>query len=116
MDTLLLNPQTWDLVADASNNIATASDPYSLAQDAASAVRLFLAELYYDTTQGVPYAQQILGKLPNVPLLKAKLAAAALSVPGVVAATVFITSISNREVHGQVQVTDAAGNVTAANF
>jgi hypothetical protein len=116
MQTLLLNPQTWDLVVDASNNIAVAGNPYSLAQDAASAIKLFLGELYFDTTQGVPYFQQILGKLPNVSLLKAKLAAAALTVPGVVSATVFITSIVNRQVSGQVQVTDQNGNVTAANF
>lgn len=116
MQTLLLNPQTWDLMLDASGNIAVASDPYSLAQDAASAIRLFQGELWFDTTQGVPYFQQILGQPLNLSLIKAKLAAAALTVPGVVSATVIITSFSGRTVTGQVQVSDSTGNVSAANF
>jgi hypothetical protein len=116
MKTLLLNPQTWDLTKDAAGNIAVASDPYSLAQDAASAIKLFQAELWYDTTQGIPYFQQIFGKPPNISLMKAKFGAAALTVPGVKAANVFITSIVNREVHGQVQILDQAGNTAAANF
>ena len=52
--TLLLTPQTWDLTVDASNNIAVAAEPYALAQDAASAIRLFQGEDYYDTTRGIP--------------------------------------------------------------
>jgi hypothetical protein len=115
-NTLLLNPATWDLMVDASGNIAMATDPYSVAQDAASAIKLFQGELWYDSTQGVPYFTQILGKPPNVNLIKAKFAAAALTVPGVSSAVVFITSITNRNVSGQVQVTDANGVTTAANF
>lgn len=116
MKTMLLNPQTWDLMVDANGNIAVASDPYSLAQDAASAIKLFQAELWYDTTQGIPYFSQIFGLRPNVNLIKAQFGAAALTVPGVASATVFITSIANRNVSGQVQVTDANGTTTAANF
>jgi len=116
MKTLLLNPSTWDLTIDASGNIAVASDPYSLAQDAASAIKLFLGELWYDTAQGIDYWGQIIGYPPNVPLLKKKLADAAMTVPGVVSATVFITSIAGRTVTGQVQITDSSGNTTAANF
>ena len=40
--TLLLDQTEWDLVLDASGNIALASPPYALAQDVASAVRTFL--------------------------------------------------------------------------
>lgn len=116
MRTLLLNPATWDLTVDALGNIAVADNPYSLAQDAASAIKLFQAELWFDTTQGVPYFEQIFGRPPNVALMKAKFAAAALTVPGVVSAVVFITAIIDRGVHGQVQVTDAAGTTTPAAF
>ena len=116
MKTLLLPPTTWDLTIDASGNIAVADDPYSLAQDAASAVKLFLGELWFDTTQGVPYFTQLFGSPPNVSLIKAKFATAALTVPGVMSATVFITSITDRTVSGQVQVTDSSGTTTAANF
>jgi len=48
--------------------------------------------------------------------MKAKFSDAAKTVPGVVSAKVFISSIENRAVSGQVQVTDANGNTTAATF
>jgi hypothetical protein len=116
MKTLLLDAGTWDLVKDVSGNIALASEPYSLAQDAASAIKLFARELWYDTSKGVPYFEQLLGKAPNIALMKAKFSDAAKTVPGVVSAKVFISSIANRAVSGQVQVTDANGNITAATF
>lgn len=116
MKTLLLNPQTWDLMKDGAGNIALASNPYSLAQDAASAIKLFANELWYDTTQGIPYFEEILGRQAKIQLMKAKFEAAALTVPGVFSAAVFFTSILDRNVRGQVQVTDEAGVTTAAAF
>lgn len=101
---------------DSSGNIALASDPYSIAQDAASAIKLFQGELWFNTLAGIPYFQQILGELPPVPLLKSKFIAAALTVPGVVAATCYIQSITDRTVTGQVQVTDNRGNITTIGF
>lgn len=86
-----------------------ADDPYATAQDAASALRLFQGELWYDSTQGVPYLQRILGKLPPVTFLKAQFETAALTVPGVAAATAIITGFKNRELTGQVQVTLTSG-------
>ena len=115
--TLLLDTVAWDLVLDANNNIAVASEPYSLAQDAASAIKTFLGEVYWDTTVGVPYLTQIFGFNPPLALLKAQLVAAAETVPDVASAQVFITSISARGVSGQVQVTSAStGETTPANF
>lgn len=116
MDTLLLDRTTWDLCLDASGNIALASGAYALAQDAASAIRLFAGELWYDTTQGVPYFAEILGKTPSVALMKSEFTAAALTVPGVVSARCFIASIKGRTVTGQVQITDVAGNTAVASF
>lgn len=115
MKTLLLDPVTWDLTIDASGNIAVADDPYAKAQDAASAIRTYLGEEWYDTTQGVPY-KTILNQAPNLPYTRAKLQAAALTVPGVVSATVFFTSFRNRQLTGQVQVTDSTGQTAVANF
>ena len=54
-DTLLLDLTNWDLVLDVNGNIAIARPPYALAQDAASAVKTFQGECYYDTTLGIPY-------------------------------------------------------------
>lgn len=114
--TLLLDTVTNDLVVDALGNIAVASEPYSLAQDAASAIKLFQGELWYDSTQGVPWFQSILGQTPPLSLVKAKLVAAALTVPGVVSAAVYLTGFNNRVFSGQVQCTDATGVTTAASF
>ena len=110
-NTLYLDPTAWDLALSASGDIAMASEPYALAQDAASAIRTFIGECWYDTTIGIPYWSQILGQQPPIELVKQWLIAAALTVPDVVAAQVFLTSI-NRVISGQVQVTNAAGVVT----
>jgi hypothetical protein len=117
--TLLLNVNTWGLTLDANNNIAVATEPYSLAQDAASAIRTFLGEVYWDTTIGVPYMTQIFGLTPPLALLKQLLANAALSAsPEIVTAVVYISSFfpSNRIITGQVQIVSTTGQVAAANF
>ncbi len=115
-NTLLLDQTAWDLVEDSAGNIAMCSPPYALAQDVASAVRLFLAECWYDTTKGIPYFQDVLGQLPPSSLLVELIRKAALSVPGVVAARCIIQSFSAREVTGQIQFTDESGVTTIANF
>lgn len=113
--TLLLDRTAWDLVLDSAGNIALAAEPYSVAQDVASAVRVFAGELWYDTTQGVPYWEQILGKRPALSLVKAAVVKAALTVPDVVSARCLIASFKGRELTGQVQVklTDAASAAIA---
>jgi|SRR3974390_170249 len=117
--TLLLDTVAWDLVLDANGNIAVATEPYSLAQDAASAIRTFLGECYLDTTIGIDYLGEILGQSPPLTLLKQLLANAAQTVPDVApnSAQVFITAVGQRIVSGQVQVTSASTGLTsAANF
>lgn len=117
MQTMYLNPDTWDIELDAAGNLALApSEPYAMAQDAASAIKLFKGELYYDTTQGIPYFQSILGKTPNMAFMKAQFEAAARTVPGVVQATVVITSFIDRQIVGQVQITDRTGMTATARF
>lgn len=116
-NTLLLDISAWDLVLDAAGNIAVASEPYSLAQDAASAIKTYLGECYWNTTLGVPYLTQIFGKNPSLSQLKSLLSDAALTVQGVSEATVFITAATNRTVSGQVQVRSAAtGQISVATF
>lgn len=115
--TLLLDQSTWDLVRDANGNIALASEPYSLAQDAASAIKTFLGECYWDTMVGIPWLTQILGQRPSLALVKAQLVAAAETVPDVASAVVFLASANGRLITGQVQVTSAStGQVSAAAF
>ena len=110
MRTLLLDTQTWDLVLDAFGNIAVAAEPYAIAQDVASAIRLFNGELYYDTSKGVRYFEDILGHAPPLPLLKGELTNAALTVPLVRSAQAFIAVSKDRVVTGQVQCEAEAGS------
>lgn len=115
-DTLYLDRLQWDLVVDANGNIAMATAPYALAQDAAEECRCFRGECYYETTRGIPYDTQILGKSTPIEYTKAQLVAAAKLVPEVVAARAYLTSSSDRRLGGQIQITDSSGIVTAASF
>lgn len=116
MNTLLLDRVNWDLVLDQAGNIAVVGDPYSQAQDAASQVRLFQGELWYDLDQGIPYWTEILGKLPNVALMKSRFVEAALLVPGTVDARCFFVTLDDRTPRGQVQITNNAGGFAVSNF
>lgn len=114
--TLLLDLTYWDLCTDAAGNIAVATAPYAIAQDVASACKLFLGDYWYDTTLGVPYFQNVLGQPVSIVFLKSQLAAAASTVPGCFNPIVFLSSVSGRKVTGQVQFTDAAGAVQVVGF
>ena len=116
MNTLLLDTQVWDLCKDASGNIAVASNSYAIAQDVASAIRLFAGELYYDTTRGVPYWADILGQEPPLSLVKSKIEAAALTVPEVVQARCTGLQISGDTLTGTVEVIDLTGQSQNVSF
>lgn len=115
-NTLLLDQVKWDLVIDSSGNIAMAAPPYALAQDVASAVRLFLGELWYNTPKGIPYFEDILGQLPPLSLLTGYIERAALTVPGVVSAQCIIASFTSREIAGQIQFIDETGAANGVTF
>jgi len=119
VNTLLLDLTFWDLVLDASGNIAVASAPYAVAQDVASAQRTFLGEVWYNSLIGIPYFQDILGENPPVSLLAAYMVDAALTVPDVVPnpAPVFtVQSFQGRAVTGQTTFTDSDGNTQTVTF
>lgn len=116
MNTILLDANTWDLVLDANMNIAMATEPYSIAQDAASAITEFVGDNYYNPSQGIPYFSNILGQLPALNYVKQQYIAAAMTVPGVVSAQVFFLSYTNRVLTGQLQVTNNAGVTLAVGF
>ncbi len=116
LNTLALDRTAWDLVLDSGGNIAMVTPPYALAQDVASACRLFLGELWYDQTKGIPYFSEILGKLPPLSLMRGLIEKAALTVPGVTKAHCIISSFANRTITGEVRFIDEAGNQNAVNF
>lgn len=115
-NTLLLDQSAWDLVIDSAGNIAMATPPYALAQDVASAVRLFLGELWYNTPKGIPYFEDVLGHLPPLSLLTGYMEQAALTVPGVMSAQVIISAFDAREIRGEVQFIDETGAASGVTF
>lgn len=114
--TWLLDQSAWDLVLDTNGDWAVASAPYSVAQDVACAIRTFLGENWYDTTQGVPYWQQILGQLPPLSFVRKTLENVALTVPNVKKARVLFASFSDRELTGQIQIIDTDGMAANVSF
>nr|WP_234480868.1 hypothetical protein [Paraburkholderia aspalathi] len=113
---MLLDRTAWDLVLDANDDIACASDPYQIAQDVASAVRTFRGECFYDTTLGLPYWQNILGQLPPASFIQSEIVQAALTVPNVVSATVVSLALNDRTFSGEIDVTDTRGNTQTVTF
>lgn len=111
--TLYLDPATWDLTVDAAGNIALAAPPYAVAQDVASCCRTFYGEVYYDSSLGVMFLEDILGKAPPLNVLQGALAAAALTVPTVESAACVISGFVNRQAQGQVQFQTEDGTPAA---
>lgn len=109
MRTALLDVSAWDCVLDSAGNLAIATAPYQHAQDVASAIRLFLGELWYDTTKGVPYFTDILGQVPAPGYFQSLMEQAALTVPDVVSANCTIESVEGRTVTGAVTFTTVTG-------
>ena len=116
MKTLLLDLTNWDLCLDSFGGIAVASDPYSVAQDVASACKLFRSEYLYDLSIGVPYFESILGKLPPINVVKTLIATVAARVPGCNNPVVYLSALSGRNLTGQVQFTDSNGRQQVASF
>lgn len=116
MKTLYLNNDSWDLELDAFGNFKLKSNKDQIAQDVASAVRVFIGECWYDNTQGMPYMDSILGKNPSSAFLRAKIEAAALTVPQVVATTVTRLQLVNRVLTGEILIQDSLGQTTTVTF
>ena len=116
MDTIKLDTSSWDLTLNASGNIATQTDASAIAQDVASAIRLFEGELFYDVTLGVPYYSQVLGKPYAQALVQGLINEAALTVPGVVSAQTTLTAPVARKVTGECKVIDATGQSNNVHF
>lgn len=116
MKTLLLALDTWDLVQDLAGNIAVAETPYASTQDVATSVRVYLGELWYDTTDGIDYLGQVLGERPSLQFLKSKIEAQALKVPNITRAVCSFSTFEDRNLNGQVLVTDTSGVETIVLF
>lgn len=117
MKSLLLDRTTWDLVLDANRNLAVCSEPYSVLQDVATAVRTWLGECWYDTSLGLPYDSGIFNGSSSVPLMRAQAEQAAMSVPGVSAAQcALIGPRADRSIGGMIAVTLTTGETQSVQF
>lgn len=115
MRSLALNAG-WDLYADSRGNIATLTGVDAVLQDVCTACRLFFGELWYDTTQGVPYGN-ILAERPAAEFVRTQIRAAAMTVPTVTNAVVTFTSFTGRALGGTIEVTiQATPAATATGF
>lgn len=115
-NTLLLDQTVWDLVLDAKGNIAMAQQPYAIAQDVASVTRTFKSECWYDTQQGLPYWQDVLGQFPPLSYVQQLLEVAALTVPDVATVKVGFTKFQNRVLSGQIEFIDTDGVANNVTF
>lgn len=114
MNTLLLDTNTWDLTINARGDLAVATDLYAIAQDVASACRAFLGEVWYDTTLGVPYTDQILGHFPPVSFLQAQFEGQGKLVPQVAQVRATLDSLDiSRVLTGKLEITSTAGQTAA---
>lgn len=110
MATLYLDPDSWDLVQDASHNIAIAVAPYERAQSVANACRLWRGEAPYNTNRGMPYDTEILGKQLPQRVLAGWYEIEAVTVPGV-ASAIAVLQYADRALSGQIQCTLDDGTV-----
>ena len=98
--SLLFDPEKWgQLLVDANGNIAVTDEPYRIVQDVTNAAKLFRADLWYYTDEGIPYYEVIYGKKPNLAIVRDFLEQAALSVVGVTKAqaTIKLPVLRNHE-------------------
>ncbi|PTQ70285.1 hypothetical protein [Pseudomonas sp. GV071] len=114
--TLLLDQTAWDLVLDASGDIALANQPYSIAQDVACAVRTFIGECWYDQSLGMPYFQKVLGQLPPPSFIRQQIIDAAMTVPDVVQVEVQLDRIEGRGLSGLIKIIDTDGIESGVTF
>ena len=64
----------------------------------------------------MPYFNQILGQLPSAAFVKAQVVQQALTVPGVTNPVCYLSSLTDRQLSGQVLFTDANGGSVIANI
>lgn len=116
MNTLKLDPASWDLVIDGLGNLAVETGMMAIAQDVASACRTFLGEPWYDTTLGIPYTDRILGYLPPVSFLQAQFEGQGMKVPQVAQVRAFLDPLTSaRTLTGRLEITSVAGQSALAS-
>ena len=120
MDSLALTAD-WDFDVDAYGNWRTVGDAtpgdltgpgYRLAQDVATRCLSWRGEVYFDTTQGIPY-ETIVGQFASIAYVQQLYTVEALKVPACAQAVpdLTLTRGNKRTLTGSLTVADFTGNV-----
>lgn len=96
MSDLQMNISTNDLLIT-KGDLSLATGVTAIQQALQQALQLWLGEWFLDTTQGVPFRQQILVKNPNLDVVQADLIAAATAVPGIIQIVDFSMTFSDNQ-------------------
>ena len=116
-DSILLDRTTWDFVVDASGNIAVCSETYSIIQNVATAIRTWFAEVWYDTSIGIPYDDGIFDGTAPLSIMKAQAEATAETVSGVASAQcLFLLQSATRTLSGAIAITLTTGETVSVNL
>ena len=108
--SLYLDPDTWDLELDANGSLRTVTNPYAIAQDVACACKTILGECIFDTTIGIPYFEQVLGRPVTTSLVISYLQQEATRLDTVKSATVtLVPDRATRKTTGYITITDTNG-------
>lgn len=115
--TLLLDTDSWDITLDDKGNLATVENPYSCAQDVATACSVFLGENIYDSTIGVPYTDKILGFNPGTGAVQSWMEEQALRLDYISqASATIINDSATRACTGVIVVVDTNGTSSTVNM
>lgn len=101
--------KAWDLKLDINGNIAVCEEPYSIAQQAATEIKLFEGEGWYDRSQGTPYFAKILGINSNLGLIRNTLLGRVNEVDNVMRSDIDMYIDSSRVLHGNIFITTQSG-------
>ena len=99
----------WDITLTASGRLALKRGSQAVAQNVASATRLFTGDACFNKADGVPHFGVELGLRPKESVIRSRLNAAALSVPEAAEAKTVITRLEDRGLQGEITETTTEG-------
>lgn len=110
--SLLLDPETWDLVVDDLGNIATVDNPYACAQDAATACLAIRGECINEKDTGVNY-KELLNVKASTGAMAAALQIEALRMDYIAQAEATLVNDRNtRRTSGVIAIVDTNGLIS----
>jgi hypothetical protein len=106
--------ENWDIHLNGENNLATVQDANAVSQDVASACKTHLGEVWFDTSIGIPWLTQILGKPVSAVFIQSQLEKQAKRLPYVSnARATVVTDRKTRTARGLIAIVDTDGQELA---